>query len=138
MNQQAEQHGVVVACAHPSGDGRWLLVRRAATLRRAPGKVGFPGGQVEAGETLEQAAKREMLEELNVQVEIGDEFWTDRSYVSGFVLHGLRGRIVGGRLRAAPGEIAEVLWLTAAEAVSHPNAFEGNGSFVRALLSAGE
>jgi len=135
VNGQAEQHGVVVACPHPSGDGRWLLVRRAATLRRAPGRVGFPGGQVEPGESLEQAAAREMMEELDLIVEIGDEFWTDSVCVSGFTLHGVRGRIIGGQLKPNPSEIAEVLWLTTDEAITHPQAFEGNRGFVEALLA---
>ena len=48
-------------------DGRVLLVRRA----RAPGRDLFslPGGVVEAGETLAEAAAREVLEETGLTVE---------------------------------------------------------------------
>lgn len=50
-------------------DGRMLLVRQ----RRAYGvHWEFPSGYYEAGESFEQAAAREVLEETAVAVEIGD------------------------------------------------------------------
>ena len=35
----------------------------------------FPGGKIEAGETLEQALERELREELEIKVEIKDLFY---------------------------------------------------------------
>ncbi len=48
-------------------DDRLLLVMR----RRAPsrGYYAFPGGRVEAGETLEEAARRELAEETGLAVQ---------------------------------------------------------------------
>jgi 8-oxo-dGTP pyrophosphatase MutT (NUDIX family) len=43
-----------------------LLLERAATLRDHPGQVAFPGGRVDAGESLEAAALREAGEETGV------------------------------------------------------------------------
>ena len=49
--------------------GRLLLLRRGF----APGKDlwTFPGGFVDLGETVEQAARREVLEELQIEIELG-------------------------------------------------------------------
>ncbi len=43
-----------------------LLQRRAATLGHHPGQVSFPGGALEPGETPEQAALREAVEETGL------------------------------------------------------------------------
>lgn len=49
--------------------GRLLLVRRA----HAPssGQWSLPGGRVEAGESLEEAVRREVSEETGLEVEVG-------------------------------------------------------------------
>jgi ADP-ribose pyrophosphatase YjhB (NUDIX family) len=52
-----------VSVALVRGD-RVLLVKRA--LPPSQGLYAFPGGKVEAGETLEQAARRELMEETTL------------------------------------------------------------------------
>ncbi len=49
-----------------SYDAALLLTRRSAQLRNHPGQWAFPGGRVDAGETLVETALREMSEEINV------------------------------------------------------------------------
>jgi ADP-ribose pyrophosphatase YjhB (NUDIX family) len=59
---------LVVGCV-PEHQGRILLCRRAIEPRRGFWTV--PAGFMEIGETLQQAAAREALEEAEAQVEIG-------------------------------------------------------------------
>ncbi len=54
------------ACALILSERGVLLGRRSADRRRAPEKWDVFGGHVEAGETLEQALRRELREELDI------------------------------------------------------------------------
>jgi len=56
-----------VACVLVA-DGQLLVERRLATKSLAPGAVAIPGGHVEADESLEDALRREVHEELGVVV----------------------------------------------------------------------
>jgi 8-oxo-dGTP diphosphatase len=49
-------------------DGRMLLVKRSKEPSK--GKWSIPGGRLELGETIEEAVKREVLEECGVQIDI--------------------------------------------------------------------
>ena len=63
--------GLVVA-ALAVVDGRVLIAQRAAG-QRLEGMWEFPGGKVEAGETLEAALAREIREEFGVDVVVAEE-----------------------------------------------------------------
>ncbi len=51
-----------------SGETAFLLTRRAAQMRAHPGQWALPGGRCDPGETLEEAALRELHEELGLEV----------------------------------------------------------------------
>ena len=65
---------VVIVVAETAGGGAGsgqaciLLTRRADNLRRHPGQFALPGGRLDEGETLEQAALRELHEELRLEL----------------------------------------------------------------------
>lgn len=105
-------------------DGRRvLLVRR----RRDPGRGlwAVPGGKVEMGETVAGTARREVLEETGLEVEVGEVVWVGESIGPGdppawhYVLIDFLGTVVGGRLH--PGDdAAEAAWFTLEEARALP------------------
>lgn len=47
-------------------DQQILMAHRSPLRRNYPGTWSFPGGHVEAGETIEQALTRELYEEIGV------------------------------------------------------------------------
>ncbi len=71
-----------------SGGASFLLCVRASTLRQHSGQFALPGGRVDAGESAEETARRELAEELGLH--LGPEAVLGRldDYVtrSGFVI----------------------------------------------------
>jgi 8-oxo-dGTP diphosphatase len=63
---------IVVAAAVVERDGKVLVTRRPPGVHLS-GLWEFPGGKCEAGESLEACLRRELLEELNVEADIGRE-----------------------------------------------------------------
>ena len=58
-------------------DNKILCVQRGESkLNYISKKYEFPGGKIELGETKEEAIKREILEELNLEIEVRDEYMT--------------------------------------------------------------
>jgi 8-oxo-dGTP diphosphatase len=58
-------------------DGKALVCKRSAVKPHA-GRWEFPGGKVEPGETLAEALRRELREELGILAEVGKELWRTR------------------------------------------------------------
>jgi 8-oxo-dGTP diphosphatase len=104
---------------------RAVLVRRATEPRR--GEWSIPGGMVELGETIRQAAQREALEETGLQVEPGgvlevfDSILPDAQGQTEFhyVLIDILCTPVGGELKPG-GDVTEARWVTAAELDAFP------------------
>lgn len=67
-NPEARPAGVAVVVAQSDTDGRacLLLTRRQRGLRRHSGQYALPGGRLDAGETFQDAALRELEEELGL------------------------------------------------------------------------
>lgn len=59
---------VLMDAGDGSGETAFLLTRRAVKLRAHAGQWALPGGRCDAGETLQQAALRELHEELGLML----------------------------------------------------------------------
>lgn len=62
----------IVVAGAACGRAHILLTRRPARMGRHAGQYALPGGKVDAGETAEQAALRELHEELGLSLSHGD------------------------------------------------------------------
>ena len=95
-----------------------ILTRRAGGMRQHAGQWALPGGRLDAGETPEQAALRELAEEVGLQLEapavLGrlDDFATRSGYIITPVV------VWAGdarQLRAEPGEVRSIHRIPVAE-----------------------
>lgn len=71
---------VVVVEADVPGEAAFLLTRRTPRLRAHGGQWALPGGRVDAGETIEQTALRELHEELGIVASTDDVLGTLDDY----------------------------------------------------------
>lgn len=99
---------------------RIVLIRR--DKEPSKGRWTFPGGAVELGESLEEAVRREVLEETGLDVEIGevaavvehvdrDETGQVRYH---YVIVDYNARPAGGMLQAG-SDVSDALWASLAD-----------------------
>ena len=94
-----------------NGEAGFLLTRRAEALRGHRGQWALPGGRCEAGESSAAAARRELAEEVGLNLGpdavlgLLDDYATRSGYLMTPVV--LWGRL-GAKPQANPGEVASV------------------------------
>jgi NAD+ diphosphatase len=98
-----------------------------------PGRFSAVAGFVEIGESLEATARREVREEVGVEVDrfayFDSQPWPyGRSLMVGFI-----GRWAGGEIQVDRGEIAEAAWFTARRM---PPALPPTVSIARRMIDA--
>jgi 8-oxo-dGTP diphosphatase len=71
----------------------------------------LPGGQVEAGETLEEAAKREIREESGIEAELTAVTGVYHNVSKGIVAIGFRGVATGGHLAPSDDETIDAMFV---------------------------
>ncbi|MFQ0814827.1 DNA mismatch repair protein MutT [Brucella anthropi] len=108
----AKVHGVSLICRR---EGRFLLVERGKEPWK--GWLAFPGGSIEAGETPEQAAIRELKEETALDARALSHVITvdlaleGKAYDRSYYLSVFRAIEVSGR-EIAGDDAAAIHWLT--------------------------
>ncbi|HUP85765.1 MAG TPA: CoA pyrophosphatase [Acidimicrobiales bacterium] len=112
-DEQGPNSAVLAAIWEEDGEARVLLTRRTAWLRSHSGQVAFPGGRVEPGESLVDAALRESQEEVGLDpasVEIIGQLSRMHTISSGAGIFPFVGILPGGRPRteANPDEVDRV------------------------------
>ncbi len=117
-----------------------LFTVRSAGMRHHPGQIAFPGGHVEAGEALVDAALRETLEETGVHVSAASVLGLLDSHPSpaGVCATPYVARVAWPqRVVPDPGEVAEVFTVPISELASiQPSSQVVQGpSFTRTLFS---
>lgn len=114
-------------------DEKWLVIRRSARVR-APRKLCFPGGTIEAGEAESDAIMREMQEELGVKVIARECVW--RCVTPWNVALAFWTVTLSSEMPLTPNldEVEEILWLTTEEVLKHPDLLESASDFFEAYL----
>lgn len=85
-SQSADKQVLRVAAAIIVHRGTIFAARRASG-KQYDGWWEFPGGKIEAGESAQQCCIREIKEELNIDIDIGEHFYTVDFAYPEFHLH---------------------------------------------------
>lgn len=112
------QPRLVTLMAIQNQEGQWLMYRR----RRQPliNMIGLPYGKLHLGETVQEAAERELEEKTGLRAElshIGDGYANTFEAgipVSQIMFHMFSGRDPQGTLRAK-SEVGETMWMSEAD-----------------------
>jgi ADP-ribose pyrophosphatase YjhB (NUDIX family) len=122
----------VVAGTIPEQDGRLLLTRRSINPSR--GLWTFPGGFVDFGETVTDAAVRETWEETGLTVSLAG-LLNVYSYPGSPVIIVYRAHVTGGTLTPCP-ENDQLEWVTPAEIPWTQLAFDSTREALREWVGA--
>ena len=103
-----------VTCAIIEHQGKVLICQRSASMKLSL-KWEFPGGKVETGESKEECLKREIKEELGLEIEVHEELTAVTHAYPNFeiTLYPSRCTVTDGELMLT--EHAQALWVSPAE-----------------------
>lgn len=115
MNQQEWEASiawskVVAGCVIRREDSKYLLVQEKQ--KHVYGLWNIPAGHVDKGETIENAAIREVNEETGYNVKLVSKIDIYHETIDSAVKHAFRASVVGGELKVQPEEILDADWFS--------------------------
>jgi 8-oxo-dGTP diphosphatase len=110
MEQRNDQKNIRVACAIIERNGKVLATQRSSVMP-LPLKWEFPGGKIKNEETPEECLRREVCEELNVEISVGKSLTATTHRYPAFVvtLYPFLCRITSGEIELR--EHAALAWM---------------------------
>ena len=127
MSPPSRQREGVVAVIQQ--DATFLVIRRSRHVV-APGKLCFPGGGIEVGESQEEALCRELIEELSVKVVPQTKLWESETRAQTRIHWWSAVISEGEALQANPKEVASIYWMTKRDLLEQEDLLEGNRAFL--------
>ncbi len=131
-----EQNNTLFVTAAIIRRGGKLLIAKRSAKSRFPGRWEFPGGKVMEGETFKESLEREMLEEMGLEVRVGEEVGrvVHRQGKEKIILVAFDCEILSGEIKDIECEIHA--WVTADEALSF-DLLEPDRELILKMLATG-
>jgi 8-oxo-dGTP pyrophosphatase MutT (NUDIX family) len=106
-----------------------ILLVELAPIYAFAGHWNFPGGVIDDGQTIEESAVREVLEETGISIAIGErieEFDAGKNYITL-----LLATYISGEITIQESEISAANWFTIEEALALPLAYNIKDTLLR-------
>ncbi|PQO29648.1 NUDIX domain-containing protein [Bremerella cremea] len=108
---------------------QFLTIRRSEHVA-APGKICFPGGKIELGESEEDALIREIQEELGILATAGHRLYTNVTGWGTSVAWWLTHIAEDAEVQINEKEVAHWCWMAPATMLRHPDLLSSNRDFL--------
>ena len=121
------RHAAVLVAITLEPNPKLILTVRSSDLPTHKGQISFPGGKLEAGETVQACALREAYEEVSLEpkaariIGLLDDVWTPARFTATPVVALLEPE---AQLERNPGEVAEILRVPIQDLRNLPTRFE--------------
>ena len=122
--------GVGIGAAIVNQEGKLLLAQRGSQAKNEQGLWETPGGGQELGDTMQETLKREMMEELNIEIGIGEVLGTYDHILPEVGQHWVAVSFIckitnGEPTIMEPEKCSQIGWFTLDEAEKLPLSFLG-------------
>ncbi|RCS54587.1 NUDIX domain-containing protein [Bremerella cremea] len=108
---------------------QFLTIRRSQTVA-APGKICFPGGGIQTGESEEIALAREIQEELGVSATVSSRLYQNVTGWGTSVAWWLTHLEEDAQIQINEEEVAQWFWMSPSTLLRHPDLLSSNRDFL--------